>query len=122
MNKQLAVLSFLVFFFAILQAQTSYVYTEGKKISFIITSKTTKSEILKADSVFRSLNVAAVMNASWKGGEIYKLSISVTCDKGSADFNTDRAGILKKGVTILVDRTPDATVPFCIGTCGQTEK
>lgn len=119
MKNKLALAAFTILFCSSIQAQTVSVSDDDKKISFVITDKTTPSEIRKADSVFAEHQISTDIKASWKKGNISKLSVTVKCAQGNIEYKTTDFGSLKNGVRILVDKTSNATTALAVGPVEQ---
>lgn len=115
MKKKAVLTASLILFCGFLKAQSVTISTDQNKISFLITDKTTKSEIKNADELFAEHGISADMKASWKKDRISKLNIRVKCAQGSATYHTVNPEDLKKGVLILVDKTPNASVALAVG-------
>lgn len=115
MKKKTVLTASLILLCGFLRAQSVTISTDNTKISFLITDKTTKAELKKADEVFAEHGISADMKASWKKDHISKLNIRVKCAQGSATYQTVNADDLKKGVVILVDKSPNATVALAVG-------
>lgn len=115
MKKKAVLTASLILFCGFLKAQSVTISTDQNKISFLITDKTTKSEIQKADDLFAEHGISTDMDASWKKDHISKLKIYVECAQGSATYHTANPEDLKKGIRILVDKSPNASVALSVG-------
>ncbi|ASS50055.1 MAG: hypothetical protein A3D31_10815 [Candidatus Fluviicola riflensis] len=115
MKKKAVLTASLILFCGFLKAQSVAISTDQNKISFLITDKTTKSEIEKADDLFAEHGILTDMKASWKKDRISKLNIYVECAQGSTTYFTTDSENLKKGVHILVDKSPNAIVALAVG-------
>lgn len=116
MKSKLALTTFIILFWGSLKAQNAIVSNDNNKVSFVITDKTTKSEIQKADSIFAAHSISTNIKASWKKGHISRLNIIVDCAQGHVKYHTADPNNLKKGVTILVDKNTNATTALAVGT------
>ncbi len=116
MKIKLALTTFVILFWGYLKAQDVTVSNDNNRVSFVITNKTTKPEIQKADSVFSAHNISTSIKASWKKGHISNLNIVVDCAQGHVKYHTASPDNLKKGVIILVDKNTNAATALSVGT------
>jgi len=115
MKKKTVLTASLILFCGFLKAQSVTISTDNTKISFLITDKTTKADLKKADEIFAEHGISTDLKASWKKDRISKLNIHVQCAQGSATYHTVNVDDLEKGVRILVDKSPKATVALAVG-------
>lgn len=106
----------MLFTAKLMHAQTVTISPDNNRISFVITDNTTKAELQKAEDVFADHGISASIKVTTKKGAISKMSIFVSCSEGTVKYHTTDPADIKKGITILIDKTANAAVALGVGT------
>ena len=115
--KQLAIFSFLFLFGTLAKSQSMSISDDGKRFVFVIKHATSNAEIKYADSVFKANGIETKIRTVRKNRKISGLNISVNCDKGKTNYQTNNTKEIKEGISILVDRRENAGAALCVGRC-----
>lgn len=115
--KQLLIISLLFLFGSLAKAQSIAITEAGKRFVFVIKPTTSNAEIKYADSVFKANGIETKIRAIRKNRKISGLNISVNCDKGKTNYQTNNPKEIKEGISIIVDRSEKAGAALCVGRC-----
>jgi hypothetical protein len=117
--KQLLIISLLFLFGSLVKAQsiTMTITEASKRFVFVIKPSTSNTELKYVDSAFKANGIETKIRAIRKNRKISELNISVNCDKGKTNYQTNNPKEIKEGISILVDRRENAGAALCVGRC-----
>jgi len=107
----------LLLFGSLVKAQSIAISEGDKRFVFVIKPSTSEAELKYADSSFKANGIQTKIRVARKNKKICRLNISVNCDKGKSNYQTDNPKEIMEGISILLDRRQNAGAALCVGRC-----